>query len=63
MGVPDCLSEKRKEGTCMDWTSLFDETTLHRGFGYFCADAKDFRPEAPVFNRTVTLKDSYKPGA
>ena len=29
--------------------------------GYFCADAKDFRPEAPVFNRTVTLKDSYKP--
>ena len=23
----------------MDWTSLFDETTLHRGFGYFCADA------------------------
>ena len=31
--------------------------------GYFCADAKDFRPEAPVFNRTVTLKDSYKPAA
>ena len=29
--------------------------------GYFVADEKDFRPEAPVFNRTVTLKDSYKP--
>ena len=28
--------------------------------GYFVADEKDFRPEAPVFNRTVTLKDSYK---
>jgi glutaminyl-tRNA synthetase len=28
--------------------------------GYFCADP-DTRPEAPVFNRTVTLKDSYKP--
>ena len=29
--------------------------------GYFVADEKDYRPEAPVFNRTVTLKDSYKP--
>ena len=29
--------------------------------GYFIADEKDFKPEAPVFNRTVTLKDSYKP--
>ncbi len=28
--------------------------------GYFCAD-KDSKPGAPVFNRTVTLKDSYKP--
>ncbi len=26
--------------------------------GYFCADERDFRPEAPVFNQTVTLKDS-----
>jgi len=29
--------------------------------GYFVADEYDFRPDAPVFNRTVTLKDSYKP--
>ena len=29
--------------------------------GYFVADAKDSRPGAPVFNRTVTLKDGYKP--
>ena len=29
--------------------------------GYFVADAKDSKPGAPVFNRTVTLKDSYKP--
>ena len=29
--------------------------------GYFVADEKDSRPGAPVFNRTVTLKDSYKP--
>ena len=29
--------------------------------GYFVADEKDHSPEHPVFNRTVTLKDSYKP--
>ena len=29
--------------------------------GYFVADSKDSKPDAPVFNRTVTLKDSYKP--
>ncbi|MBM4155685.1 MAG: glutamine--tRNA ligase/YqeY domain fusion protein [Lentisphaerae bacterium] len=27
--------------------------------GYFCADEKDSKPGAPVFNRTVTLKDAY----
>ncbi|HOE61026.1 MAG TPA: glutamine--tRNA ligase/YqeY domain fusion protein [Kiritimatiellia bacterium] len=27
--------------------------------GYFCADTRDSRPGAPVFNRTVTLKDSW----
>jgi glutaminyl-tRNA synthetase len=27
--------------------------------GYFCADVKDSRPGAPVFNRTVTLKDTW----
>ena len=27
--------------------------------GYFVADLKDSRPGAPVFNRTVTLKDSW----
>ena len=27
--------------------------------GYFCADAGDFRREAPVFNRTVTLRDTW----
>jgi len=30
--------------------------------GYFCADSKDFRPDHLVFNRAVSLKDSYKPG-
>jgi glutaminyl-tRNA synthetase len=27
--------------------------------GYFCADAKDAAPDAPVFNRTVTLRDDW----
>ncbi|MCL2618522.1 MAG: glutamine--tRNA ligase/YqeY domain fusion protein [Defluviitaleaceae bacterium] len=29
--------------------------------GYFCLDAKLSKPGAPVFNRTVALKSSYKP--
>ena len=27
--------------------------------GYFIADAKDSKPGSPVFNRIVTLKDSW----
>ncbi|ABW67399.1 glutamine--tRNA ligase/YqeY domain fusion protein [Desulfosudis oleivorans] len=27
--------------------------------GYFCADAKDATPDRPVFNRTVTLRDTW----
>jgi glutaminyl-tRNA synthetase len=27
--------------------------------GYFCVDSEDSRPGAPVFNRTVTLRDSW----
>jgi len=40
------------------------ETGAHFQFmrnGYFCVD-KDSRPGAVVFNRTVTLKDSFKKG-
>ncbi|MCC8064715.1 MAG: glutamine--tRNA ligase/YqeY domain fusion protein [Clostridiales bacterium] len=28
--------------------------------GYFCVDSGDSRPGAPVFNRSVSLKDGYK---
>ena len=28
--------------------------------GYFCADSQDSSPEHPVFNRSVSLKDSFK---
>ncbi len=27
--------------------------------GYFCVDSEDSKPESPVFNRTVSLKDSW----
>jgi glutaminyl-tRNA synthetase len=30
--------------------------------GYFCADRRDHGPGKPVFNRTVTLKDSWTKG-
>ena len=30
--------------------------------GYFCADSQDSKPGALVFNRAVSLKDSFKPG-
>jgi glutaminyl-tRNA synthetase len=30
--------------------------------GYFCTDRHDHRPGKPVFNRTVTLKDSWTKG-
>jgi glutaminyl-tRNA synthetase len=30
--------------------------------GYFCADRRDHQPGKPVFNRTVTLKDSWAKG-
>ena len=30
--------------------------------GYFCVDSQDSRPDALVFNRAVSLKDSFRPG-
>ena len=30
--------------------------------GYFCADSRDSKPGALVFNRAVSLKDGFKPG-
>ena len=29
--------------------------------GYFCVDNKDSSPEHLVFNRSVSLKDGFKP--
>ena len=30
--------------------------------GYFCPDSRDCAPGHLVFNRSVSLKDSFKPG-
>ena len=38
--------------------SIGDHFQFER-LGYFCADMVDYRPDHPVFNRTVTLKDSW----
>jgi glutaminyl-tRNA synthetase len=27
--------------------------------GYFCLDSEDFKTGAPVFNRTISLKDAW----
>jgi len=35
------------------------ETCQFERTGYFTADARDSRPGAPVFNRTVTLRDTW----
>ncbi len=34
------------------------QTVQFERIGYFCADDPDYRPDQPVFNRTVTLKES-----
>jgi glutaminyl-tRNA synthetase len=36
-----------------------DTTWQFERQGYFCADSRDSRPGAPVFNRTITLRDTW----
>ena len=36
-----------------------DDRVQFERTGYFCADAKDSKPGAPVFNRIVSLKDTW----
>jgi glutaminyl-tRNA synthetase len=36
-----------------------DTTVQFERMGYFCLDHRDSRPERPVFNRTVTLRDPW----
>ncbi|MCF8055197.1 MAG: glutamine--tRNA ligase/YqeY domain fusion protein [Desulfocapsa sp.] len=51
--LPNCMVEPSladaEPGTCFQFERQ----------GYFCVDAKDSMPGAPVFNRTVGLRDSW----
>ena len=42
--------------------ALAEQRCQFERHGYFVADRRDSRPGAPVFNRTVTLKDSWAKG-
>ena len=64
----DCLNPNSLEVLegCKLEASLADaQAPAHYQFlrlGYFCVDSKDSKPGALVFNRAVSLKDSFKPG-
>ena len=64
----DCLNPGSLEVLegCKLEASLADAQSADRfqflRLGYFCADSKDSKPGALVFNRAVSLKDSFKPG-
>ena len=63
-----CLNEKSLEVLtgCKVEASLRDAKApasyQFMRLGYFCPDSKDSAPGHLVFNRSVSLKDSYKPG-
>ena len=48
-----CRVEKSLAAICSGQVVQFER------LGYFCIDAKDSKPEALVFNRTVTLRDTW----
>ncbi|MDR2357626.1 MAG: glutamine--tRNA ligase, partial [Oscillospiraceae bacterium] len=53
--LTDCKAEKFLENAEAPASFQFMRT------GYFVVDGKLSRPGAPVFNRSVALKDGYKP--
>ena len=63
-----CLNEKSLEvlAGCKVEASLRDAKApasyQFMRLGYFCPDSKDCAPGHLVFNRSVSLKDSFKPG-
>ncbi len=60
----DCLNPDSliKIENCVVEPSVLDSQQQNFQFereGYFCFDSKDSSPEKPVFNRTITLRDSW----
>ena len=53
--LPDCKIEASLQG-CRP-----PEAFQFLRLGYFCPDNVDSRPDALVFNRSVSLKDSWRP--
>ena len=53
----EVLEDCRVEPSLTD-TKPGDRFQFER-LGYFCADAKESRPDALIFNRTVTLRDAW----
>ncbi|MCZ6747310.1 MAG: glutamine--tRNA ligase/YqeY domain fusion protein [Acidobacteria bacterium] len=51
--LKDCLVEPGLADLAPGLTCQFERQ------GYFCQDSVDSTPEAPVFNRTVTLRDTW----
>ena len=56
-----CDSDKELEQVEQAGAQAPDQYQFLR-LGYFCVDSKDSKPGALVFNRAVSLKDSFKPG-
>jgi len=52
--LKDCKLERSLEN------AAFPEPYQFLRLGYFCVDNKDSKPGALVFNRSVSLKDSFK---
>jgi len=53
--LKDCKLERSLEN------ATFPEPYQFLRLGYFCVDNKDSKPGALVFNRSVSLKDGFKP--
>ena len=51
--LPDCMLEPSLAAASVEARFQFERQ------GYFCLDAKDSSAEKPVFNRIVTLRDSW----
>jgi glutaminyl-tRNA synthetase len=56
---PDSLKVARAWGEPSLAAAAPGERFQFERLGYFCADARDHRPGAPVFNRAVGLKDTW----
>ncbi len=56
---PDSFSEIEGYGEPALGEAAAGERFQFERVGYFCADEIDSKPGSPVFNRTVTLKDSW----